>query len=312
MKKKKNIVTRTMAILLCVLMIGAFVPASVAANEAETQTAVAMVATNANLGMKTAVTTMTERQPTQPDDYLTISIAFTTNVSGGTTNAARQVLGVCLFFKGEHFETSVILGARRTFRTRFTIADLAYLEVRITPNGGWSATRLVIPLSDALSHDLGDYGWRDTGRGQLTYTVTVQADTTPQPPVVTPEPPRPNNDVGVTIDGERVAFTDQAPVIVDGRTLVPARNVFEALGFYVEWCGVERAVTLTRCDDVVILTIDSDTFTTNGESFQLDVPAQIINERTLLPIRLPLESVGYYVGWDNDTRTVLISAEPIE
>ena len=113
--------------------------------------------------------------------------------------------------------------------------------------------------------------------------------------------------IRVTIDGVPVVFADQDPTIVDGRTLVPVRGVFEALGFYVEWDGVDTA-TLSRPDYTVTISIGVDTFTTNGAEFALDVPAQLINNRTMLPIRAVLESVGYSVDWDSETRTVIISS----
>ena len=100
---------------------------------------------------------------------------------------------------------------------------------------------------------------------------------------------------------------NQAPTIVDGRTLVPVRGVFEMLGFDVDWDAAAQQVTLSRATDVVIITIGSAVFIANGTSHTLDVPAQIIGGRTMLPIRAVLESVGYYVGWDGATATVMIS-----
>jgi hypothetical protein len=84
--------------------------------------------------------------------------------------------------------------------------------------------------------------------------------------------------------------------------------VFESLGFEVGWNDASRTATLTRNDFTVVITIGSRTFTTNGEVHTLDVPAQLIGGRTMLPIRFPLESVGYEVGWDGDTRTVIIES----
>ena len=116
-----------------------------------------------------------------------------------------------------------------------------------------------------------------------------------------------NNDITVTIDGVPVVFEGQGPVIIGGRTLVPVRGVFEALGFYPTWDRDTRTATLTREDFVVVLTVGSRTFTTNGESFTLDVAPQIIEERTLLPLRAVLESVGYNdMVWIGSTRTVVI------
>jgi hypothetical protein len=116
----------------------------------------------------------------------------------------------------------------------------------------------------------------------------------------------------VKVDGEFVEFYDQWPMIVDGRTLVPVRCVFEHVGFNVEWDESIRQVTLTSDEYVVILTIDSAEFTTNGIVHTLDVPAQIVwTGRTMLPIRAVLESVGYYVDWDSNVRTVIVSSTPI-
>lgn len=117
--------------------------------------------------------------------------------------------------------------------------------------------------------------------------------------------------VHVAIEGVRVVFADQRPAIIDGRTLVPVRGVFEHLGFEVSWDNDARAAILNRADFEVIITLGSDVFTTNGTPHMLEVPAQSIGGRTMLPIRAVLESVGYFIGWDNDTRTVLISSAPI-
>ena len=114
-------------------------------------------------------------------------------------------------------------------------------------------------------------------------------------------------EISVTIDGVAVDFEGQPPTIVDGRTLVPVRGVFEALGFTVSWEQATTTATLTSEDFAVIISVGSDTFTTNGEEFDLDVPAQIIKGRTLLPIRAVLESVGHDVDWDGATGTVLVT-----
>jgi len=118
-----------------------------------------------------------------------------------------------------------------------------------------------------------------------------------------------NNDIIVTIDGVVVDFEGQPPTIVGGRTLVPVRGVFEALGFDVDFdfTSDTRQVFLTRDTDDIVITIGSAVFTNNGISYTLDVPAQIIGGRTLLPIRAVLESVGYNLDWVSTTRTVIIT-----
>jgi len=116
-----------------------------------------------------------------------------------------------------------------------------------------------------------------------------------------------NENIRVTIDGEQVHFVGQTPIIINDRTLVPVRGVFEQLGFYPTWDGETRQATLTREDYTIVITIGSNAFTTNGQSHNLDVYAQIINDATMLPLRHVLESIGYELNWDANTRTVLIT-----
>ena len=119
-----------------------------------------------------------------------------------------------------------------------------------------------------------------------------------------------NDEISVTIDGVAVEIDGQQPTIIDGRTLVPVRDVFEELGFVVEWNGALQRVTLTRPSHTVIITIGQTSFTvvtTYATSHQLDVSAQIINGSTMLPIRAIIESIGYRLDWDSSTRTIQIS-----
>ena len=116
------------------------------------------------------------------------------------------------------------------------------------------------------------------------------------------------NAIRVTVDGETVNFTNQQPVIVDGRTLVPVRGVFETMGFDVDWHPEDRQAVLSRGNDIIVLTIDSATFFVRSEIRTLDVPAQIINGSTMVPLRAVLESVGYNLDWDGETSTVVITS----
>jgi len=114
-------------------------------------------------------------------------------------------------------------------------------------------------------------------------------------------------EIPVTIDGERVVFSNQQPVLLDSRVLVPVRGVFEHLGFLPIWDDESQTATLQRDDYVVVITIGSDVFTTNGEEFMLDVYARLINGSTMLPLRAVLESVGYTLTWDDATARVFIT-----
>ena len=98
----------------------------------------------------------------------------------------------------------------------------------------------------------------------------------------------------------------KAPQIVDGRTLVPVRFVSESLGAVVIWDGEKREVSLLDGTNTIYLTIDSKEVIVNGETITLDVPAQIIDNSTMVPIRFVSEALGANIAWDGETRTVTI------
>ena len=124
--------------------------------------------------------------------------------------------------------------------------------------------------------------------------------------------------VTVTLNGETVdcASYGQEATIVEGRTLVPLRAIFEALGASVEWNG-ERKTVVSRLDTTMIdltvgekelrkFTLDSEGYIINSQSVILDVPAMIMNGRTMVPARVVAESFGIIVDWDAETRTVIL------
>ena len=113
--------------------------------------------------------------------------------------------------------------------------------------------------------------------------------------------------VRVTIDGQEVRFAGQGPVVISGSTFVPVRGVFELLGFTVEWDGANQQATLMSDSHVVVLTIGSNTFTTNGINQNLGAPVRLIGGSTMLPLRAVIESIGHSVSWDGAAQTVLIT-----
>lgn len=100
-----------------------------------------------------------------------------------------------------------------------------------------------------------------------------------------------------------------APVIQEGRTLVPVRAIFESLGMTVEWDGLTRTVTGRTGGKIIKLVIDNNIALVNGQEVALDVPATIINGSTLVPVRFVAENLGAEVDWDNNTQSVLINSD---
>jgi len=114
--------------------------------------------------------------------------------------------------------------------------------------------------------------------------------------------------VSVLLDGNKVEF-DQNPVIKDDRTLVPVRAIFEALGATVGWEQETKTVTSTLGDKTINLTIGSNIMYVDGEAVELDVAAEIMNDRTLVPARAVSEAFGCTVEWDDASKTVVIQSK---
>ena len=114
--------------------------------------------------------------------------------------------------------------------------------------------------------------------------------------------------INITVDNKNLA-SDVPPVIIEGRTLVPVRAIFEELGADVEWNADTQTVTATKDSLNVVLQINNTSASINGETKTLDVPAQIVDGRTMVPARFVTESMGCNVGWNADTQTVTISTD---
>lgn len=150
-------------------------------------------------------------------------------------------------------------------------------------------------------------------------TVQPTVEPTPQPTVqptqtptqtTTPE----NNDSFMLTVGSMYAsvwgemkVNDVAPMIVNDRTMLPARFVAENLGASVNWDSSTNAVTIIKSDIQIIIPIGSYSAFVNGSVVALDSPAFIDNERTYTPVRFICESLGAYVDWEQSTQTVIIT-----
>ncbi|MBR5269135.1 MAG: copper amine oxidase N-terminal domain-containing protein [Anaerotignum sp.] len=118
------------------------------------------------------------------------------------------------------------------------------------------------------------------------------------------------NDITVYVDGQKVVF-DQPPVVQNGRTLVPMRAIFEALGAEIEWFGAEKRVNAFWGMNSLDLWIGScEIQMGDGSLVTIDVPAQVVNGRTLVPLRAVSQCMGAEVKWDGITKTININREP--
>lgn len=113
--------------------------------------------------------------------------------------------------------------------------------------------------------------------------------------------------ITVKVDGKALKL-DQPPVIQDGRTLVPLRAIFEALGAQVKWDAEAQSVIAEKRLDIISLVIGDNKLNINGDEKTLDVPAQIIEGRTMVPVRAISEAFGAKVDWNAATGTVTVDS----
>ncbi|MBR1461026.1 copper amine oxidase N-terminal domain-containing protein, partial [bacterium] len=102
------------------------------------------------------------------------------------------------------------------------------------------------------------------------------------------------SDISVSIDGITLE-TDVPAAIVEGRTLVPMRSIFEALDAKVEWDADSKSITASKDGRTVKMQINSKQYSVDGKNLTLDVPPMIADGRTLVPARAVSESLDCQV-----------------
>ena len=113
--------------------------------------------------------------------------------------------------------------------------------------------------------------------------------------------------ITVLLDGVPIAF-DVPPVLMNSRTMVPMRAIFETLGAKVNWNEYNEAVSgISKTGKKIIISIGSNMATVDGVPIEIDAPPVLKDGRTLVPLRFISESFGCEVGWNGATYTVSIT-----
>ncbi|MGE4283456.1 MAG: stalk domain-containing protein [Clostridia bacterium] len=125
-----------------------------------------------------------------------------------------------------------------------------------------------------------------------------------------------NKAIGIQINGE-VLELDAEPFIENNRTLIPLRAVMEKLGAEVEWYAEQKTVKVHTDDISIELVIGEATAKvirnkdgiSNEEIIQLDVPSNIVGNRTFIPGRFVAEALEATVEWDEASNTMIVHTE---
>lgn len=113
------------------------------------------------------------------------------------------------------------------------------------------------------------------------------------------------NGITVILNGKQLEF-DVEPMLINSRTMVPMRVIFEALGAEVDWDGTNQTAIGVTKNTTIKITIGKDYLLKNDNIVVLDSPAVVISGRTLVPVRAIAESLDCKVEWYGETQVVEI------
>lgn len=119
---------------------------------------------------------------------------------------------------------------------------------------------------------------------------------------------KPDAPINVKVYDQYIDFSsiDQWPFIENGRTLVPLRAVFEVMNCSVSWDADKSSAVVEHEGTKLIIPANSSTAFINGAASTLDVPAKLVNDRIMVPLRFISEAINKTVTWDDTDKTALI------
>ena len=125
----------------------------------------------------------------------------------------------------------------------------------------------------------------------------------------------------VVVDGYEIVFEDQQPIIEEDRILVPLRGVLEGAGGIVHWYPDSQKVQIQSyngwkiaefiIDSKTMITseIKQDLLSADKKEVELDVPARLVNDRTLIPLKAVSDAFDYETTWDDETKTAYVKTD---
>lgn len=119
--------------------------------------------------------------------------------------------------------------------------------------------------------------------------------------------------INVIMNGQPLQ-SDVSPILFESRTLVPIRFVADQLGAEIEWLPDTMEAKIIALGKEIVLKINSADVFINGEKKQLpyEVPAKLVNNRTMVPLRFLMEELSCDVEWKDATWTGIVSVKKQE
>lgn len=240
---------------------------------------------------------------------LTFALVFTALFSGAVFGAADDPVQFIVDEAG-YVDGQAKLEVRGHYvnvGTR-TVVDVSEVQLDIYDNGQLViSSTYVKDITEAIYMKVGaasrQYTFKlpDPVKGLKLSTITATSKVVYNPGTVENLPAGKK----VYYQGIPVVY-DVAPSVINGRLMVPARATFEKMGAQVEWNAEAKSISVFREADKVILFIGSPTMTVNGTPVKLDAPAQIIDGRTLVPLRAISSALGDKILYGAQSEVVAI------
>lgn len=114
---------------------------------------------------------------------------------------------------------------------------------------------------------------------------------------------------------DTVKVMDVPPYIKNGRTMIPLRALSEGLGYKVDWLEATKEIVISNQWGSIKLKVGSKKIYMKSvvqelewikSEKQMDVPVEIVQGRSFVPVRFVAEKMGCVIGWNGETRSVLV------
>ena len=217
---------------------------------------------------------------------------------------------------------TISIDSKSSKPSTITISDIQLTVDRTVPFGNIVAKFKGLALAENYISDLDDYDDNDINEDDdidaddARLAGKFDTSTAAKAAIANLTTPPVDNSgifyIGSTVYSENgsMKVMDAAPYIKSDRTYVPVRYLAYMLGVTEENVSYDEAtktVTIKKDDKEVQLVIGSTSIMVNGEAKTMDVAPEITNDRTFLPARYVAEGLGYSVGWNPTTQSVIIS-----
>jgi len=114
-----------------------------------------------------------------------------------------------------------------------------------------------------------------------------------------------NAEIKVKLNDEEVVF-DQGPIIVNEKPMLPIRAIFEKMGAFVNWDNDTETAMAVKGDIVVMIQIGNEKMFKLGEAIELETPAMLVNDRTLLPADAVATIWDLDIKWNSEANEIII------